>query len=266
MRYRGTCLRPFLSGRVMRRESIPRDFRYPRTNAVRVAPRATPSRQLTPGAGRVLVAPADDGATRLLSADCRSLPTPAGQGRRAVDSAGHQSHIASCGISARMERPKRRVSAGRRALTLAAGLLLFGAATAIAVQPKPGVLYKGHEPDCTAQAGLSCMFEFLVSRNGRTMRFASKHNVIGGWACRGGGGEAILGPYTKPEHGQPVPLLKIRTNGSFHGTQSFGSGQAKGKVVATGRFTGTGSTATLKFTLDPGPHACVNGPVKLRSG
>ncbi len=98
------------------------------------------------------------------------------------------------------------------------------------------------------------------------MGFVAKHNVIGAWRCHGGGGEAILGPYKKPLQGQPVPSVTIGTNGSFTGKQAFGSGHGKGSVVAAGRFTGTGTTATIEFTLDPGPHSCVNGPVDLTSG
>ena len=65
--------------------------------------------------------------------------------------------------------------------------------------------------------------------------------------------------------GATLPLLTIATDGSFAGKQTFGSGQAKGSVDATGRFTGTGATATIKFTLNPGPHSCVNGPIDLSS-
>jgi hypothetical protein len=145
-----------------------------------------------------------------------------------------------------------------------ATLLATAASGAISAQPKPGALYKGSEPHCTTTPpGATCTFVFRVSTNGRSMKFAGTQNVVGAWACNGGGGEAVLGPFKKPLQGQPVPLLTIGANGTFTGTQSFGSGQAKGSVVATGRFSGTGTTATIKFTLNPGAHSCVNGPVTL---
>ena len=145
-----------------------------------------------------------------------------------------------------------------------ATLLATAASAAFSAQPKPGALYKGSEPHCTTTPpGATCTFVFRVSTNGRSMKFAGTQNVVGTWACKGGGGEAILGPFEKPLQGQPVPLLTIGVNGTFTGTQSFGSGQAKGSIVATGRFTATGTTATITFTLDPGPHSCMNGPVSL---
>jgi len=146
-------------------------------------------------------------------------------------------------------------------------LLVAGWASALAASPKAGGLYQGTELGCSAASpGYTCVFLFRVSSNGRSMRFVATHNVTGAWACHGGGGEAILGPYTKPLHGQPVPLLSIGADGTFTGKQTFGSGQAKGSVSASGRFTGTGTTATITFTLDPGPRSCVNGPVKLSLG
>jgi hypothetical protein len=156
------------------------------------------------------------------------------------------------------------VAAGRIGLT--AILLLVTATAAFAVVPKAAGLYKGTEPGCAPEAGYTCVFLFRVSPNGRSMTFVAKHNVIGAWVCKGGGGEAILGPYKKPEEGQPVPSLTIGTNGTFAGKQTFGSGQAKGSVVATGRFTGTGTAATIEFTVNPGPHSCTNGPIKLTLG
>src|SRR5581483_797458 len=125
------------------------------------------------------------------------------------------------------------------------------AGASVAVHPKAGAEYKGSEPGCKPLAGYTCAFLFRVSADGQSMRFVAKQNVVGAWRCHGGGGEAILGPYKKPQQGQPVPALAIRTNGSFTGEQSFGTGQAKGEAVAAGRFTGAGATATITFTLDP---------------
>ncbi len=74
-------------------------------------------------------------------------------------------------------------------------LLVTGPAVAFAAQPKAGGLYKGSELGCTAQPGYTCLFLFRVSTNGQSMTFVAKHNVPGLWERKGGGGEAILGPY-----------------------------------------------------------------------
>ena len=155
-----------------------------------------------------------------------------------------------------------------RMVALAATLLLVaGWAAAFAASPKAGGLYQGTESGCTTPpTGYTCVFLFRVSPNGGSMSFVAKHNVIGAWACNGGGGEAILGPYKKPLQGQPVPSVTINAHGTFTGKRTFGSGKAHGSVVATGHFTGTGTTATIMFRINPGPHSCTNGPVKLSSG
>jgi hypothetical protein len=160
------------------------------------------------------------------------------------------------------------LAAATSTLSLAGVLLLVaGVATAAGAEPKAGGLYAGTAPHCVSPpADLTCTLQLQVSSNGRSMTFAGKHNVVSTWACHGGGGEAILGPYAKPEQGQPVPSLAIAAGGAFSGKQTFGLGQAKGAVVASGRFTGTGSTATIEFTLNPGPHSCTNGPTKLTLG
>lgn len=156
---------------------------------------------------------------------------------------------------------------GRRAVPVifASAMMLVCCALASAAQPKPDGVYKGSEAGCKAPTGLSCVFSFRVSASGKTMRFDGTENVVGAWRCKGGGGEAILGPYKKPMQGQPIPLLTISSNGTFQGTQAFGPASGHGMVVASGHFTGTGTTATIKFTLDPGPHVCVNGPASLSS-
>jgi hypothetical protein len=158
------------------------------------------------------------------------------------------------------------VSIATRTGVLVGVLLATGTTAAFAAAPKPGGLYRGSEPHCAASAGFTCEFLFRVSANGRSMSFVATHNVSGVWACNGGGGEAVLGPYKKPLQGQPVPAITIAPTGTFTGKQSFGSGQGKGSVVASGRFTGTGTTATIEFTLDPGSHSCVNGPLNLSLG
>ena len=149
---------------------------------------------------------------------------------------------------------------GAALLLLAAGV---GATAALAAQPKLGGLYEGTEPHCKAPTGFTCVFVFRVSANGRSMSFAAKENVVGVWACRGGGGEAVLGPYKKPLQGQPVPPVLIASTGQISGKQTWGSAEAKGTIVASGRFTGTGTTASLEFTMNPGSRSCTNGPISL---
>lgn len=154
----------------------------------------------------------------------------------------------------------------RCAVGMVAAIPLVGAAAALAAHPEPGAVYTGSETRgrCAAPKGLSCTFVFHVSRDGRTMRFVSKKDVIGAWACHGGGGEAIFGTNKSPDGlGAPVPLLRIQTSGTFRGSTRYGPTGHQGTLVATGGFTGSGATARITFTLDPGPHSCVNGPLKL---
>ena len=143
---------------------------------------------------------------------------------------------------------------------------LVGAGAALAANPMPGGVYEGSGilGHCAAPRGLSCSLVFRVSGDGRTMRFVSRKDVIGAWGCHLGGGEAILGTHKNPyAPGTPVPLLRIRANGTFRGSAQFGPAGKRGTLVATGGFTGSGRTASIKFTLDPGPHSCVIGPLKL---
>ncbi len=168
-----------------------------------------------------------------------------------------------------MAEPRRKSSlpvVKRTVALVSVVLALIGASVAFAVQPKADAVYKGTEPGCKSQPGYTCAFLFRVSANGGTMTFVAGHNVVGMWRCNGGGGEAILGPYKKPAQGQPVPSVRIAPNGTFTGTQAFGSGQARGSVVATGRFNATRTSGTIEFTLNPGSRACVTGPVNLSLG
>ena len=151
-------------------------------------------------------------------------------------------------------------------VAMLAAIPLVGAAAASAPQPKPNAVYTGSETrgKCAAPKGLACTFVFHVSPDGRTMRFVSEKDVIGAWACHGGGGEVIFGTNKSPDGpGTPVPLLRIQTNGAFRGSTRYGASGHRGTVVATGAFTGSGRTARIKFTLDPGAHSCVNGPLGL---
>jgi hypothetical protein len=153
----------------------------------------------------------------------------------------------------------------RRSVTMVAAISLVSATAALAASPKPGATYTGSETTCgTAPKGLSCTFVFRVSQNGLTMRFVSQKDVVGEWACHGGGGEAIFGTNKNPVGpGAPVPLLRIHANGTFRGSSRYGPSGHRGTVVATGEFTGSGKVARVSFTLDPGSHSCVNGPLKL---
>src|SRR5579862_366775 len=105
----------------------------------------------------------------------------------------------------------RQLPAKSGAVVMIAALFALAASTAaFAAEPKPGALYKGVEPHCAKPpSGATCTFLFRVSANGRTMKFAATENVVSTWACHGGGGEAVLGPFKKPFQGQPVPLVTI---------------------------------------------------------
>jgi hypothetical protein len=153
----------------------------------------------------------------------------------------------------------------RCGVTMVAVFSLVSATAALAASPKPGATYMGSETTCgTAPTGLSCTFVFRVSRNGLTMRFVSQKDVVGEWACHGGGGEAVFGTNKSPVGpGAPVPLLRIHANGTFRGSSRYGPSGHRGTVVATGEFTGSGKVARVNFTLNPGPKSCVNGPLKL---
>jgi hypothetical protein len=152
----------------------------------------------------------------------------------------------------------------RCGVTTVAAISLVSATAALAASPKPGGTYMGAETKCVAPKGLSRSFVFRVSRNRLTMRFVSRKDVIGEWACHGGGGEAIFGTNKSPDGpGAPVPLLRIHVNGTFRGSARYGPSGHRDTVVATGEFTGSGKVARVNFTLDPGPHSCINGPLKL---
>jgi hypothetical protein len=169
------------------------------------------------------------------------------------------------GRSVRGSGARWRRSVLRCGVTTVAAISLVSATAALAASPKPGATYMGSETNCAAPKGLSCRFVFRVSRNGLTMRFVSRKDVAGAWACHGGGGEAIFGTNKSPDGpGAPVPLLRIHVNGTFRGSVRYGGPSGhRGTVVAAGEFTGSGKVARLNFTLDPGPHSCVNGPLML---
>lgn len=148
-----------------------------------------------------------------------------------------------------------------------AGLL---AAAAVGATPPKGGLFTGHESSCTStagQPGLTCKFEFRVSKNGQTMRLVSKHDVVGTYGCPGGGGFAVFGSHKWGPHdsgtGEPVPVINISSKGTFSGTDHFftGSGKYRTKTTLTakGKFTGSGKTAELEFSSGK----CVSGPLKL---
>ncbi len=147
-----------------------------------------------------------------------------------------------------------------------AGLL---AAAALGVAPPKGALFTGHESSCTGveSEGLTCEFQFRVSKNGKTMRLVSKRDVAGAYGCPGGGGFAVFGSHRWGPHdsgaGESVPVINISRKGTLSGTRHFytGTGKYRTKMsfTAKGRLTGRGKTAELAFYTDK----CVSGPFKL---
>ena len=158
---------------------------------------------------------------------------------------------------------KRGVRLG--GLGLVAVLALVAVATA--AHPVSGAVYTSQPTmtRCTPK-GVSCTFTFRVSRDGKQLSFASKEDVVSGWACHGGGGEALFGTNKSPlGRGSPVPTATIHADGSFKGIVRWVDHGRRSTLVEAGRFTGSGKTATLKFTLDPGPQSCTSGPLTIHT-
>jgi hypothetical protein len=135
----------------------------------------------------------------------------------------------------------RRVWTRPATVAVLAGVGAMGlGAVALAAHPVRGALYTGNSGNCAPQIKKQCVFEFRVSRDGRALRFVKKGIAISTWTCRGGGGEAIFGT---GKNAEKIPTARIRTNGKFSGS----GGQGSRLLRITGRFTGSGKTAVLKF-------------------
>jgi hypothetical protein len=138
----------------------------------------------------------------------------------------------------------KRVRVGRvvgRSGALALALLLATGVALAATHFAKGAVYTGRS--CRGDAGLpgaTCVYKFRASRDGLTLRFVGK-TVVSTWICHGGGGEALIGG--KLNGAAPVPLVKLRSNGTLYGS----AGHAGTKVAVTGKLTHAGKTAVITF-------------------
>jgi hypothetical protein len=146
----------------------------------------------------------------------------------------------------------------RRVVIAVVAVACLGAAqSGLAAHPRPGATYTGNSGKCSPQIRHQCDFTFRVSRDGTTLRSVKKSDSITLWACHAGGGEAVLGP---GKNAEPIPVARIRADGTFSGTGGSGSR----KLVVSGSFTGSGKTAVLKFALPR--QGCKSPSLKLTSG
>jgi hypothetical protein len=165
-------------------------------------------------------------------------------------------------------RPIRRSAGGpasyaliaRRAGALAvAGLLVATGSALAAVRLTTGATYVGKSTAChrPTAPGTSCTFSFHASRNGFGLRFVGP-TVVSSWACRKGGGEALLGG--KVAGNDPVPSLILRSDGTLYGS----AGSGPNRVRVTGHIAEAGTKVVITFHLAHG-H-CVTPKVTLIEG
>jgi hypothetical protein len=151
------------------------------------------------------------------------------------------------GTAVRRPRAGRR-SAGsiaRSAAALAVAALLTAAAGAsAAVHLTTGATYTGKSSACQQATipGTTCVFAFRASARGFALRFVGE-TVVSSWACPHGGGEALLGG--KVNGNDPIPLLRVRSNGDLYG--SAGSGPSE--VAVSGYIAEAGTKAVVRFHL-----------------
>jgi hypothetical protein len=67
--------------------------------------------------------------------------------------------------------------------------------------------------------------------------------VVSSWICRQGGGQALLGG--KVSGHDPVPLLRLRSNGNLYGS----GGSGPNEVAVTGYIAEAGTKAVVHFHL-----------------
>jgi hypothetical protein len=90
--------------------------------------------------------------------------------------------------------------------------------------------------------GTTCVFTFRASSRGFALRFVGE-TVVSSWVCRQGGGEALLGG--KVNGNDPVPLLRLQSNGHLYG--SYGRGPTE--VAVNGYIAEAGTEAVIRFHL-----------------
>lgn len=163
---------------------------------------------------------------------------------------------------------KRRLM---RAMPAALALILIVAVDALgAARLQPGALYVGEDSDCGSNVrGTTCVFRFRAGQDGRSLKFVGK-TVIDTWGCRGGGGEALLGGELK--FATPIPLVKVRANGTLHGSRSYAVRPSVGAPnhyvsSVSGHLAKGGQTAVITFhnvyLSSHGSEPCATQPVTL---
>lgn len=159
----------------------------------------------------------------------------------------------------------------RRGAALALpALLATGAVALAAAHFLSGATYTGRDSYCSSRVdGTTCEFRFHASTDGRSMRFVGK-TVIDSWRCRNGGGEALLGG--KVKGATPIPLVKVRANGTLYGSASYTFRPTQAppqhyKAVVTGHLGNSGKTAVITFhntyISSHGNQSCATQPVTL---
>jgi hypothetical protein len=125
-----------------------------------------------------------------------------------------------------------------------AALLVAAGGAAAAVRVTVGAAYTGKSSGCqrAATPGTTCSFTFRASRNGWALRFVGP-TVVSSWNCRQGGGEALLGG--KANGNDPVPLVKLRPNGTLYGH----AGSGPSKVAVSGHIAEAGTKVVITFHL-----------------
>ncbi|HET7048378.1 MAG TPA: hypothetical protein VFI54_08940 [Solirubrobacteraceae bacterium] len=135
----------------------------------------------------------------------------------------------------------KRVVGRSGALAIAVVLLIATGVALAATHFAKRALYTGRS--CRGDAGLpgaTCVYKFRSSRDGLTLRFVGK-TVIATWICQGGGGEALIGGTL--QGATPVPVVKVRANGTVYGSAS----RAGNKVTVTGKLMHGGKTVVITF-------------------
>jgi len=141
--------------------------------------------------------------------------------------------------------------------TIGAALIPVASASAGA-HLVPGATYANAAGKCTSPgAGISCVFKFRASADGRTLQFVGT-TAVTGWGCNGGGGEALLGG----AKGETIPLIKVLTNGQLSGSATY-----RGAVISvTGALANGGKTVLVTFhsrSTSGGPVSCKTPAVTL---
>lgn len=143
---------------------------------------------------------------------------------------------------------------------VAIAVVLVPASGALAgVHLSSGSAYTGKSSACPHPklAGTTCVFKFRASQNGYGLRFVGK-TVVSSWACRNGGGQALLGG--KVSGNDPLPLLVLGSDGKLQGR----AGHGPNRVTAAGHIAEAGTKVVVRFKL--AHQHCVTPKITLIEG